>query len=268
MKKFVNTAFGLVLDYVPILLAVVAGGMAAVAAVRQTITPDEVVVWTLAVLVLLSTTQLVDRFRVIRQMDGKLDKALLEIDDLKTQKALFTTGLPDLEQRLRKAKTIAINGITLSRTSDTLWGVFRDCFGRGGKVRLLIVHPDDPAIELASKRFHKHQDAARIKREAEHALDNFESLTTQPRAQRGFQVKLGKFVPSFGIWMIDADTAEAEIWVEMYTYRDEPEPTFQLLPQRDNMWFKYFQRQFELMWDDALLWEPTPVDADVPKAPE
>lgn len=250
--RFLST----LIDYLPVIVTVIAAVAATLAAIRQTISVDEMLQWILTVLALLATTLMVDRLRVIRGIESELEKIRGDIDAPKGADALFTQRMPDLEDRLKQARTIAINGITLSRTSDTMWPVFRDCVKGGGSVRLLVIDPDHVAVELAARRFHKTQNAEPIRREARHALDNFESLLSQPGATGQLEVKLAQFVPICGIWLIDVDTPRAEIWVEVYTYRATPEPTFHLLPGRDGDWFDNFRTQFENMWIDAKVWSP------------
>jgi hypothetical protein len=55
--------------------------------------------------------------------------------------------------------------------------------------------------------------------------------------------------------LIDADTPRAEIWVELYSFKDAPQPTFHLLPHRDGKWFDFFQGQFETMWNASTEWK-------------
>jgi hypothetical protein len=226
--------------------------------VRGTITATELLQWILLVLALLATTQLVDRVRLMRGIESKVDQIAENAQGLKGAESFFIHRIPNLEERFRTAKSIAINGITLSRTSDSFYGVFKQCASTGGQVRLIVVDPNHTALEVAASRFNKHQDPNRLRRETEHALDNFEALAADPNAARGFQLKLAPFVPPYGIWLIDANTPKAEIWVELYTFQDEPEPTIQLLPHRDGEWFHFFQRQFEIMWKSSRPWKPEP----------
>jgi hypothetical protein len=135
-------------------------------------------------------------------------------------------------------------------------GTFKQRIAEGARIRILIVDPNHRALDIAVNRFHKHQDPNRLRRESEHALDNFESLMAEQTLGEAFQVRLLPFVPPYGIWLIDADTPRAEIWVELYSFRDEPEPTFHLLPNRDGEWFTFFQRQFEIMWNASKQWKP------------
>ncbi len=247
---------GYILDYAPIIATVIVATLASLSAVRSGITADEMLQWVLVVLALLATTQLVDRFRLMRNLDVKVEQLLDSAQGLKGANAFFVQRLPDMEERLRQAKSISINGITLSRTSDSFWDTFKQRIAEGARIRILIVDPTHQALDIAANRFHKHQDPNRLRRESEHALDNFESLMAERVSNESFRVRLLPFVPPYGIWLIDADTPRAEIWVELYSFRDEPEPTFHLLPHHDGEWFAFFQRQFETMWNASKEWHP------------
>lgn len=188
--------------------------------------------------------------------DGTRDQVegLRGMPDLLGASAFFTDSIPSLRDRLQRAKTVAINGMTLATTSDNLWGTFKQCIIDEATVRVLIVDPHHVARELAAQRFHKHQDPEKVLRESTHALDNFQSLKEFDPSGQFFEVRLFPAVPPYGIWVIDGDSPEAEIWVELYCFRDEPEAAFHLLPERDGRWFEYFRRQFETMWGAGREW--------------
>lgn len=247
-----------VLDYGPVIITVVVATVVSLASARSSVATGEMLQWVLITLALLATTQLLDRFRVMRDIDGKLDRLIRKSEGFGGATSFFVERIPHLEERFRKAKTIAINGMTLSSTSDNFWGTFRQRLEDGAKIRLLIIDPEHAALNVAANRFHKHQDPQRVKREIEHALDNLESLILNSGSEGYFQVRLLPYVPPYGIWLIDANSPQAEIWVELYTFRDEPEPSFQLFPSRDGMWFAFFQQQFETMWNASREWKPTP----------
>lgn len=171
-------------------------------------------------------------------------------------RAFLVHRRPDLEERLRNARTIAINGITLAGTSAQLLTVFKDCFTRGGQVRLLLMDPENSALEVAGYRFYKHQDQEKLRREVRHALDNFETLLPCRSSSEDCRIGLLPTLPPYGIWLIDVDTPKAEIWVEVYSFKDVTQPTFHLLPNRDEVWFDFFRRQFEGMWEARIPWEP------------
>ena len=203
----------------------------------------------LAVLALLAVNSIGNRYRTEEVLH-----LLANVKFPEGAGSFFIQEIPDMRQRLNEAKSICISGITLSRTSDSFWGLFKQKVEEGGTVRILIVDPSHPALEVVAFRFYKHQDPERLRRESQHSLDNFETLFVELENAPGtFEVRLLPMAPPYGIWMLDANTPKAEIWVELYSFQSELEPTFHLLPQRDGKWFSFFQEQFEAMWAASTL---------------
>jgi hypothetical protein len=165
--------------------------------------------------------------------------------------------MPSLRDPLISAKTIDANDITLVSVSNNFLGIFTQCIERGGQVRLLMVDPYDQVLTLAARRLSKHQDPARFLRESEHALDNFSSLHNDANLKQGFHLNFISVVPPYGIWVIDAGTPKAEIWVQLYSFRDEVQPSFQLLPQRGGEMYNFFYGKFKLLWQSSKLWRPS-----------
>lgn len=241
------------LDFGPIVLTVIAATISALRAAQTGISIEELLQLVLIVLAFISTTQLIDRIRLLRNLDNKVDSILHASEAAIGLDKVFLSRLPSLEERLRQAKTITHNGLTLVGTSNALLGTFSYCLAQGCRICLLMIDPKDKALVVASQRFYKHQDHQRLKREAEHALDNFSSLhgLTYP----GFQISFMNAVPPYSIWLIDANTPKAEIWVGLYSYRDSLEPWLHLLPHRDGEMFVFFQRQIEAMWEHGIQWQ-------------
>ena len=245
------------LDYGPIILTVLFASFAALLTSQSGITVEQTLQWILIILVLISTTQLLERFRLLRNVDRKLDAIIEQGNTQVSASQFFSPRMPDLQERLRMAKSIDHNGITLAGTSNNRLGAFSTCISAGGKIRLLMVDPTDKALEVAAERFYKHQDHVRLRREADYALDNFLSMYRDPSAISHFKIGFIKSVPPYSIWILDANTPQAEIWVGLYPFRDDPEPTMKLLPYKDDEYYRFFQKQFELMWDASTIWEPS-----------
>ena len=168
--------------------------------------------------------------------------------------SFFRDDLPDMRERLRSAKTIAVSGMTLSGSSGTYRKELKDCLERGGEVRVVILDPNQPAVDVAANRYSKHQNVNKLRKECEHALGNFETLLKRNGKLEPIQIRSCNAVPPYGIWLIDADSRNAEIWVKIYPYRGDITPAFQLLPRKDGDWFEFFQEQFELLWKNSADW--------------
>lgn len=249
-KSKLLSVFGLVLDFVPIFLTVAVGFLASLYGVKAGLSTAHILQVILLVLTLLATSLLLDRYRVIRNIERKLE----DINQNSSANAFFIEAIPDLTERLKIARTVSISGITLARASSSFYNLFDGLLSNGASIRLQMVSPEQKAIDIVSKRFQKHQNVKSLKSEAYLSLDNFRSLVLNNSYKGSFEIKHIDFVPSCGIWIIDENTSNAEIWVEMYIFRDTPEPTFKLTPINDGVWFEYFKNQFELMWNVGTTW--------------
>ena len=245
--KFIN----FIIDYLPIILTFIMASIAPYISIKSDTQVSEMLQFILVILTLLATSLLADRFRIIRKIDQKVKVLGEYIKNSESAETFFIDRIPPLETRLLNAKSIAISGITLSRTSDSMLNIFEECINKGGNVRILLIDPEHIALEIAVKRFHKHQSVEMLKHESHHALNNFMSLSRKINDRNKFDIKLVRASPAYGIWLIDGDNINSEIWVELYSYRDLPEPTFHLQPYKDGKWHNYFLKQFELLWTDA-----------------
>jgi len=160
----------------------------------------------------------------------------------------------DWRSRFGQAKSIALSGITLNRTSNTYLSELGACLDRGGKVRILLVDYRTPAMEAAAQRFYKHQDIDKIRREFQQSLDGFETLVAGRSKGKTAQIRLCSTVPALGIWLIDKGLPSAEIWAEIYSFRGNRDPAMELQPRRDGDWYYFFEEQYESLWNASVAW--------------
>ena len=255
-KKRILKFLSYALDYAPIIITVLFATVASLIAINNDSDVPELMQWTLAILALMATTQLIDRFRILRSIDYRIEKLSDSSRGDVSANDFFNT-FPNLEERMKTAKSISICGISLARTSVNLWTVLHERLNKKAPVRILLVDPDHSIIDVAAYRLYRHQDPIRSKSEIENALGNFESLYSNIHNNSLFQLRLIPYVPPYGIWIIDGGTEKAELWVEIYSFRADTEPAFRLVPNRDLEWFSHFEQQFEKMWDVGRDWEPT-----------
>ncbi len=252
IQSFVNN----LLDYGPILLTVLVGAYAAAATINSNLSDNELLQWILGILVLIATTQLVDRFRVLRSNDKKLDQILTLSQGTGGTKGFLLDSMPDLRERLKAAKSIAISGVSLAGTSNNYHPILQERLRSGIPVRLLVTDPDEkkPVADVAVYRIEKTQDPNVLRRSVNYSLETF-SLLLNVDPKKKLKIRLLPFPTMYGIWMLDFGTDEAEIWVELYAFRKTPEPAFQLLPRRDGEWYEFFADQFEKMWAASNDWD-------------
>jgi hypothetical protein len=97
-------------------------------------------------------------------------------------------------------------------------------------------------------------------RELAYIYKNTQAIkSTQKLSPKGnILVRLLPYAPSFGIVSLDAKEKDGVALIEIYPHKFgfETPATFDLTPERDQDWHKYFVNQFDVMWDAAKPWDP------------
>ena len=86
---------------------------------------------------------------------------------------------------------------------------------------------------------------------------HFKTLEESSSRASSLSVRLLSYSPSFGIISLDANRDDGVALVEIYPHKfgHKSPPTFDLIPERDGNWYKYFIDQFDQMWDAAKPWD-------------
>ncbi len=76
-----------------------------------------------------------------------------------------------------------------------------------------------------------------------------EVIASSPDITGSLELGYLPYLPAYGFSMVDPDTPDGIIVVELYHHRStEDNPTFELSAARDGEWYQFFRRQFDLMW--------------------
>ncbi|WP_315788286.1 hypothetical protein [Fischerella sp. JS2] len=160
---------------------------------------------------------------------------------------IFSGESRSIEPDLSQAKYIGFAGAVLSRTLRDYSAILEERLRVGAKVRIILMDPNSTAPDqavLRSKGISSRQfyiDSLRPTLERVGILAN-----------SSVQIELGllPYKPAFGIVVIDPDEPYGRIIVEMYPHHsDSFALTFELQPNRDSHWYKYFREQFDTLWN-------------------
>lgn len=255
LQEFVEWLLDNVFDIVTIL---VAGFLVA----RYQITPPtsddipEVVTWILGVLGLIAVSGLWERNRRLHRIE-KLSEEGRNLSLRYLSRRVYAGDFFLSERRLTakdlsSANTIYFVGMVLSRTTREFMYVLGQRLIAGAKIRFVIL---DFESEMVLQQAFLQSFNAPI----EFWRDNLKTTETVIEAiaktsnSKG-TVEMGylPYVPSFGMTLIDPDQAHGVCFVELYQHRSaEPHPTFEVRATDDPYWFKFFQGQFDRLWESC-----------------
>lgn len=240
-----------IVDYGFHIATVIALGLANVWAFEGPSVSDRVQ-WILRILLLVAAALLVDRWRALGNLQNAIEAIQRSISPPSAADALLLR-IPDLDERLDRAMTIDVSGLLLSEfTSRYHRSILKERVQAGASIRFLIV---DPTGEGASQ--------TRARSSAEPSDDHFrtefrvvESRLRKLAALRegALEVRMFPYVPSCGFRILDGSGANADLWVEFYSFRNPTDVSLHLT-RADGVWFQFFREEFERMWMAA-----TPLD--------
>jgi hypothetical protein len=160
--------------------------------------------------------------------------------------------------------------VTLTSAVNKQFGNLRERLAQGATLRLLIADPDSLALEMSAERSEVPEDVGYYLKRLEATLKDLSYLerggfgSERQDMQRAgmnrgsFAVRLLPYAPSFGIYRFETAAGKGDVLVEPYTHASgyvNP-PIFALTPESDGVWYDYFAKQFDDMWQRARPWTP------------
>lgn len=265
MEK-IKKAFLFVLENGTSILTVLFASYILLMSQRSTITQDEMLVWILTVVGLLSTSELIEklvRMRKIEDISKRSHDLLVTHFQSKPSAETFLfdrTTQTILEDRLSQANAVYMTGGSLTKVLSLHIGLIEEKAKRGCKFKFLIVDPESEACALTAHSIvYEIRNPQAYSAQIRMSLEMLGPLLTQyNQATKQVEVRLCDFVPTYSFMMTDADSQKGKIWIEWYPYKSpvRTRPNIALERTRDGHWYEYFNEQFNAMWQASKPWEP------------
>lgn len=235
---------------------------------------DELLTAILAVLALLATSEIIERYRRLNSIEKSVNRSLSFLESRFMERppaTAFFTKHPSLDAYVQGASEIDLMGVTLTSTVNKQFGNLRERLQAGARVRVLLADPDSQALQMSAERSTNAVDADyyRVRLDATlrelavlyRSCQEMGSLDPQAIRPGRLEVRLLSYSPSFGVISCNAHQDNGVAFVEIYPHRFgyKSPPTFDLTAQRDGAWYKYFIEQFDEMWNAAKEWQPATI---------
>jgi hypothetical protein len=199
---------------------------------------------TLAVLALLAMTNLGNR----RRMEELMEQKAQTLDDF------FREEFPaSYKTDFENATEIWLVGVSLNRTLKTLYGKLEQKLKQGGRVRVLLVHPEGPGLEMAVTRNYARRDTALKRQEIISILTLLDGLRVI--APGHLEVRTIQHPLNYGAMAANPDTASGTLYLEHYCFRVSIEsvPRF-VLHTQDGRWYDFFKTELRTLWEAGDVW--------------
>jgi hypothetical protein len=199
---------------------------------------------TLAVLALLAITSLGNRHR----MDELLTQRERTLDDF-----FLEQFPPSYKADLEAAKELWLVGVSLHRTVTENYPLFERKLQRGHRLRVLLVHPDGPGLEMAVARGYTRRDVEKKRQEIRYVLDMLCDLR-QAAAGR-VEIRTIQHPLAYGALAADPEAGRGALYLEHYCFRVSTEsmPRYQLRVT-DGHWYDFFKAELKALWAAGVEW--------------
>ena len=167
----------------------------------------------------------------------------------------FLEKYPDsFDDDIKKAKEVWIVGVTLNRTINSYYTLFRAKLRNGDKIRVLLVKPESAVSTMATKRDRREIFLGYYDQTIKASLEQFCALAKEPNAD--IQIRVSNVTYSFGYFAMDPSSSNGAIYMEHYGYKVEEGdvPKLVLRPD-DGKWYEIFRKELFTLWADSENWE-------------
>ncbi len=222
---------------------------------------SELLTWILAVLGLLAVSGLWERNRRL----NRIEKVSTESRDLVLSKIKGTVTAKDFfigndkkpsEQNFSTASEIFLSGMTLTRTTREYVHILGERLKAGAYIKFMILEPKLPLMEELVLRSFGDTTSEYWKTRIGTVVDLINVIAKTPGSKGKLVLGFLPFIPSYGFILLDQGQPHASCFIELYHHKSAiSNPTFMLNPSEDPYWYKFFQEQFEIMWNSCRIVE-------------
>ena len=206
--------------------------------------PDLISEITLAVLALIAFGRITDG-RKIEEINDKIS--------LIGQSRLLKEYPDSLVRDMETTSELWIVGISLSRTINTHYSLFKRRLEQGAVVKILLITPESAATEMAAFRDRRDRTQASYDRAVKSTLKDFCKMREQTNGNIELRtINLGL---SFGYYAMEPDNVNGKIYIEHYAFKSEAGDIPKMLLTRiDDYIYEAYLEQLHKLWEHAAEW--------------
>ncbi|MBU1683573.1 hypothetical protein KJ742_06555 [Patescibacteria group bacterium] len=117
------------------------------------------------------------------------------------------------------------------------------------EIRLLLMNPSGNAVKVAALR--SRTDVKALRKTYKIHLKELDNLSNITNGKITYEIL--DYIPHCNIFGIDTNLPQGKIIVHFGSWRTShaERPYIELMRNRDGKWFDYFEKQFNLMWNES-----------------
>jgi hypothetical protein len=214
----------------------------------------------LAMLALLTVDAFVERADLLHSVSKRIDAIYARVGASNREGIAFVRRIEQakMAELVRTSKrSVWIAGPSLD-SAVQCQDALQEQLEAGRDVRLLMIEPSTELVAWYGKHvvgatysFNTAAEHARAKQRVEENIDRL-TLLKQVRGGR-FELKTLERMMWFGFLIIDAETTDVRMDVQIYLYKTSVEraPILSFSRSSDRAWFSTFYDQYKMLWQEA-----------------
>ncbi len=166
---------------------------------------------------------------------------------------VFQTEPTSLDEEISDFTELYVVAMNMRRTLTNYYGIFEHKLKDGANLRFLLVDPTSDAVPIIAERNYVYRDVEKLQEAIQSTLDNLSYLAKTKPVKGSLEFKVLRFVPSFGMTLVNPERPDGKIRVDLYPYRVPPDtyPSFWVTRESDEHWYQFFLEQFYLLWESG-----------------
>ncbi len=143
-------------------------------------------------------------------------------------------------------------GFSLVRTIRPYFSTIKRKLENNHIIKVLVVHPDAPAVEAAVQRSFKLTSVERKRREIVDTLGDLCAL--QEYGSENLHVRTIRFPLEYGAQAMNPETYSGVVYVKLYPFRVEGEKPKFVLRATYGSWYRVFVEELKALWNAGAEW--------------
>lgn len=184
-----------------------------------------------------------------RRMEGLAQKLA------ESTNTLFLEEFPAIiNNDFAEATEVWMIGVTLTRTVRTYYSTIEKKLQKGQTIRVLLVHPEGAAVEMAETRVYGRSNVERIKAEIRGILGDLCDLCSTTSGK--LEIRTVRNPLTFGAMVMNPDSESGILYLEHYPFKIEGGSKPKLvLRWQDGRWYKFYRDELRTLWDNSQDWD-------------
>jgi len=168
-------------------------------------------------------------------------------------KYLLTEFPPDFKQHLETSQELWIVGVSITTTVRTYRSVLENKLRKGHNIRVILVNPDNVAVEGTELRAYGRNDIERARKEIKTSLQDLCNI--REIAPDRMIIRVINHPIAMGYFAMNPSSDQGVLYAKYYSFQTKGGPNPKLVLQsKDKHWFNFFMEEIQNLWNESGEW--------------